>query len=216
MQKTIIFDFDGTIADSIPKNEEILKVFNKIADENNFKNITFREIGKLRDVGLYESITLLKIPFYKIPFIAKRVRKIVKADETVSKPIKDMPKILNLLKKKGYALGIMTSNKKESVEAFLKKHNLEVFDFVYSGSNLFGKDKVLKNLFKKRKINPKYAIYVGDEIRDIQATKKIGLAIIAVAWGYNSKKGLLKHKPEYVAEKPSELKPILSDFFSLD
>jgi len=78
MQKTIIFDFDGTIADSIPKNEEILKVFNKIADENNFKNITFREIGKLRDVGLYESITLLKIPFYKIPFIAKRVRKIVK------------------------------------------------------------------------------------------------------------------------------------------
>jgi phosphoglycolate phosphatase len=213
MQKTIIFDFDGTIADSILTNAEILVIFNKIANENNFRNITLKEIEKLRDVGLYESIKLLKIPFYKIPFIAKRVRAIVKADETVSKPINEMPKTLKKLKKQNFTLGIMTSNKKESVVRFLKKNDLEVFDFIYSGSNLFGKDKVLKNLFKKQKIDLKRSIYVGDEIRDIQAAKKIDLAIISVAWGYNSKKGLLKHKPDYLVEKPSELEKALQAYF---
>jgi phosphoglycolate phosphatase len=214
MQKTIIFDFDGTIADSILSNAEILEIFNKIANENNFKNITLKEVKKLRDIGLFESIQLLKIPFYKIPFIAKRVRTIVKADETISNPIKEMPETLKKLKKQNYTLGIMTSNKKESVEKFLKKHDLEVFDFIYSGSNLFGKDKVLKNLFKKQNIDPKHSVYVGDEIRDIQAAKKINLRIIAITWGYNSKKGLLKYKPDYLIAKPSELEKDLKAFFS--
>lgn len=214
MQKTIIFDFDGTIADSIPSNAKILELFNILATENNFKNITLKEIENLRDVGLYESIKLLKIPFYKIPFIANRVRKIIKADETISRPIKNMPEVLKILKKKGYALGIMTSNKKESVETFLKKYNLEIFDFVYSGRNLFGKDQVLKSLFNKQKIDQKGAIYVGDEIRDIQATQKIDLPIIAVTWGYNSKKGLLTHEPEYLIENPSELEKTIKIFFS--
>jgi phosphoglycolate phosphatase len=214
MQKTILFDFDGTIADSIPDNELVFKIFNQIADENNFKNITMREIEELRHVGLYESIKLLKIPFYKIPFIARRVRQVVKADETISKPINGMSEMLRRLKKQGYTLGIMTSNKKASVEKFLKEHNLEVFDFVYSGSNLFGKDRVLKSILKKHKLNLKNSIYVGDEIRDIQAAKKIGLASIAVTWGYNSRKGLSSFDPKFIVEKPMELEKTLNIFFT--
>ena len=98
MQKTIIFDFDGTIADSIPSNQEILRIFNKIADENKFKNITLEEVENLRSVGLYESIQMLKIPLYKIPFLAIRIRKVLKIDENVSKPINNIGKTLKLLK----------------------------------------------------------------------------------------------------------------------
>lgn len=214
MQKTVIFDFDGTIADSIPKNSEILKFFNQIANENNFKNITLKEVEALRDVGLYESIKLLKIPFYKLPFLAKRIRQILKTDENVSKPIKNMPDVLKKLKKQNFTLGIMTSNKRDTVKKFLKTHNLEVFDFIYTGNNLFGKDKVLKSLFNKQKINPLSAIYVGDEIRDIVATKKINLPIIAVTWGYNSHKGLLKLNPEYLAENPLDIEKFVAKFFN--
>ena len=63
MQKTIIFDFDGTIADSIPNNEQVLKIFNQIADENNFKNTTMEEIEKLRDVRT----RVAGVPLQKVP-----------------------------------------------------------------------------------------------------------------------------------------------------
>jgi len=48
----------------------------------------------------------------------------------------------------------------------------DVFDFIYSGKTLFGK-KVINNLLKQEKLNPKAAIYVGDETRDIAARKVI-------------------------------------------
>ncbi len=214
MPKTVIFDFDGTIADSIPSNAVILKVFNQIAGENNFKNITMEEIENLRNVGLYESIKLLKIPVLKLPFLARRVRKVLKVDETVVEPIKNMPQVLNSLKKQGVSLGILTSNKKQTVEKFLKKHELEVFDFIHSQTNLFGKDKSLKSLLKKHKLDKNMVIYVGDEIRDIQATKKTGISMIAVTWGYNNKKGLEKFDPEFLAERPMQLKTILEKFFA--
>ena len=214
MAKTVIFDFDGTIADSIPKDAVILKIFNQIADENNFKNITLKEIENLRSVGLYESIKLLKIPLYKLPFLAKRVRKVLKVDETVVEPIKNMPQVLNNLKRQGYTLGILTSNHADTVEKFLEKHNLEVFDFVHSQTNLFGKDKSLKNLLKKYKLNKNETIYIGDEIRDIQATKKVGVSMIAVTWGYNNKMGLEKFNPQFLAETPIKLEAILNKFFA--
>lgn len=205
MISTVIFDFDGTIADTIPKDQEILKIFNKIANENNFKNITLAQIKDLRHVGLYESIKVLKIPFYKVPFLAKKVRKITKTDLATAKPVKQMPEILNELKDAKYTLGILTSNKKKTVEKFLKTYNLEIFDFIYSGTNLFGKDRLLKSLSKKEKIDLNASVYVGDEIRDIQAAKKTNLQTIAVTWGYNSKQGLSKWYPDYIAQKPSDI-----------
>ena len=89
---------------------------------------------------------------------------------------------------------------------FSKRNNLEVFDFVYSGSSIFGKDRVIRKVLKSLDIPLSNAIYVGDETRDVEAAKAVGIAIIAVSWGFNSKKILEARHPDYLIESVNELK----------
>lgn len=52
-------------------------------------------------------------------------------------------------------------------------------------------------------------IYVGDETRDVEAAKKVGVKVIAVTWGINSEKILRKQNPDYLIVKPKELIEVL-------
>lgn len=77
--------------------------------------------------------------------------------------------------------------------------------FVYSGQNIFGKDKVINRLLKEQEINKALAVYIGDETRDVEAAQKLGMKVIAVTWGFNSKKVLQTLNPDAIVEKPQDL-----------
>jgi phosphoglycolate phosphatase-like HAD superfamily hydrolase len=64
---------------------------------------------------------------------------------------------------------------------------------------------VFKKILRRYGIRKEEVLYVGDEIRDITATKNIGVDIASVDWGYNSREGLEEHKPEYLISEPEEL-----------
>ena len=51
--------------------------------------------------------------------------------------------------------------------------------------------------------------FVGDEVRDIEAGKKVGINTIAVSWGYNTKSALDKEHPDYLIDFPLELEKII-------
>ena len=115
------------------------------------------------------------------------------------------------LTENGYKLGILTSNSEENVSKFLKKNNLDLFDFIHSESSILGKSKAMHDLLKKHGIRPEEAIYVGDEIRDIEAARKTNIEIIPVCWGYNSKQILEKQNPDFLIDEPRQLIEILGD-----
>lgn len=75
----------------------------------------------------------------------------------------------------------------------LENNELDIFDYIYSDASIFGKDKVIRSFLKQKAIAKDQAIYSGDETRDIQACKKLGLKMIVVSWGLNSKEGLLNY-----------------------
>lgn len=117
------------------------------------------------------------------------------------------------LKKRGYHLGILTSNDRKNVQLFTKNHNWEhLFDFIHSEMNLFGKGRAnaarkIEHLlsqsrfdFLRRTRSPvrQEVIYVGDETRDIEAAKRTKIRAIAVSWGFNSSevsRDFLIHQP---------------------
>jgi len=202
MKKYIVFDFDGTIADTY---EDILNIV-KDLKKDKYKEINFKDI---RDHGTRYLIKKSGIPFWKIPkFIYQVTSKLKKRNN-----IKLFPEILDVFKKlsENYKLGVVSSNSEENVKIVLKRYKVEnLFEFVYSNSSLFGKHFVLKRMCKKYKINPDDVIYVGDEDRDIVAAKKAKIKIIAVTWGFNSEKLLKEKKPNYLVHTPKEiLKKIL-------
>lgn len=204
---TLIFDFDGTIAETLPF---FIDVFNKSALKSGFKKIEAEEIEKLRGKEAKEIIKFFKIPLIKIPSLLKNIRSILAQEIENLKPAEGIKKVLLQLKKKGFAMGILTSNSEENVRKFLRKNNLDLFDFIYSDSSIWRKDKMIKLLAKKRKLNLTDVVYLGDETRDIASAKKAGVRIIAVSWGFNNADILKKYQPDFLIEKPDDLINVLN------
>ncbi len=196
--KVIIFDFDGTILDALPI---LLKNMKKLCKEFNLKNIEFDE--KMRDKTLKEIIKELKIPFYKIPAYAGKLKESIKPELKKGKIFPGMEKVISGLRKK-CVVGILSSNLKETVKYVLDKNKIKV-DFIYSDKSIFGKHIILKRLLKKKNFSKKEVIYIGDEIRDVEASKKTGIKMIAVSWGFNSEKALKKAKADFIVNDVKEL-----------
>ncbi len=201
-KKTIIFDFDGTIADTLPFTYEILK---ELAKKYKIVDLTPEEFNRYRSKSPIEAIKDYKIPLYKLPFLLREGQQMLEKNISKIGFIAGMKETLKELKNRGYRLGVLSSNSKENIERFLKNHNLRIFDFIHSESNIFGKDKSLKNILKSNNLNKNEVIYVGDEVRDIVACEKVGVDVIAVTWGFNSPQILRKYHPRYLINTPSEI-----------
>ena len=204
--RTIVFDFDGTIADTL---SVVIRIANKFAEHYGYKKIPLSDLPKLREKKPSQVLKHLGISIFKLPIVARKIRFEMNKEIVHLETAVDLRKTLVNLKEKGCVLGILTTNSRENVIEFLKNNNLELFDFVYAGRAVYGKSRLLKKLMKDKTIPHEDPIYVGDEIRDIEAAKKAGIRVIGVAWGYNSKDALQKAKPDHVVEKPEELQEII-------
>ena len=202
-QKVIIFDFDGTIADTV---DALVNVANRLAVEFGYIQITPEELSILRNLTSREIIKYSGISIFKIPFLVKKVKSELKNKIPELKPIPGMQETLTELKNRGHRLGIITSNSQENVAEFLKINNLDnLFEFVYSGVTIFGKTTIINNVLRQKQIKTQEVIYVGDETRDIEASKKANIKVVAVTWGFNSSEALSKQKPDFLINNPREL-----------
>ena len=143
-QKVIIFDFDGTIADTV---DALVNIANSLAVEFSFAPITPEEFLLLKNLTSREIFKYSGIPLFKIPFLLKKVKKELKNKIPELKPIQGIPEALLELKENGSRLGIITSNSKGNVQEFLKINNLDnFFEFVHTGVTIFGKTTIINNV----------------------------------------------------------------------
>ena len=206
--KVIVFDFDGTIADTY---QAIVNITNDLSSEFGYQPIDEEELLLLKNLSSKEIVKRSEISLFKIPFLVQRVQKELGQQIADLSPIKGIESVLIELKQRNYILGIITSNVRENVVLFLQKNNLEyLFDFIYSGTNIFGKHRIINQLVRKHKLNKTDVIYVGDETRDIRSARKSGISVIAVGWGFNSQEILAEYKPDFLAIKPTELLEAIS------
>ncbi|GAX35502.1 HAD-IA family hydrolase [Nodularia sp. NIES-3585] len=206
-QKVIIFDFDGTIADTV---DALVTIANRLAVEFGYIQITPEELALLRTFTSREIIKYSGISLFKIPFLLKKVKGELKHKIQEFKPIPGIYEALIELQNHGYKLGIITSNSQDNVTAFLANNELDqLFDFIYSGVTIFGKTTIINNVLRQKQLKTQAVIYVGDETRDIEASKKANIKVIAVAWGFNSPEALAKQKPNFLIHHPSELLEVI-------
>ena len=148
---------------------------------------------------------------YKIKLTARAKKELHNGMSTIH-PIPGMKHILAELKKLHVHMGIVSSNSIDNINKFLENHSLHIFDFIHPTSKIWSKNTSLKNLIIQKGYRLEDILYVGDEIRDIVAAKKLGIKVAAVTWGYNSAQSLKKHKPHYLIENPENLLTLCQKF----
>lgn len=200
---TLIFDFDGTIADTM---ETLMRIYNRIAPEYHCRPIDddVREtLRKRRPQDLMREYGMNPV---KMPVVVLRMRREVRGCIARVRPISGIAAALRGLKSAGYALGIISSNAPENVRTFLAVNDLHgLIDFIQSSKHVFGKAAVIKRLMRNRGISPRQTVYIGDETRDIEAARKASVAVVAASWGYQAREALEAARPDRIVDDPGEL-----------
>lgn len=200
---TLIFDFDGTIADSFTPTVQILATdFKKWGDRFN----KVETIKDLRSMSIAEVVQAIPGGWWKFTFLLLKAKLYLKKHPRQVIAYPGIVYVLRTLYQQGYPLYIVTSNNRHFVRHFLRHYNLEdVFLDIIPTKGLFNKKKTLEKVLQQKNLPPKHTFYIGDEIRDILASHQAGLKIISVTYGFNSLAGLKRYHPDFLVKKPIQL-----------
>ena len=200
------FDFDGTLADTMPWFNSIL---NTVADKYGFRKIDAAERDQLRHRDASEILKFLGIPLWKLPAIIAHVRTLMQEIDPSVHLFDGIPDALARLKAGGLRLAVVSSNSLENVQRVLGPDTAALFDDYECGTDLFGKAAKIDRLLQRHGTPPERFLLVGDEMRDIDAARKAGVRVGSVAWGYNHVDALRDRGPDelfmQVAELPAAL-----------
>ncbi len=202
MKPYLLFDFDGTIADSFGLGLEII---NKLAPRYNLKPFTDEQVQEFRSIPTHKALKKMKIPFYKLPVLIPVFLHEFKHVLTHLEPFDGIRDCLSALKAAGIPMALLTSNSRDNVVHFLNNHDLNFFEWIEGGSGLFNKQVTIKKQMKKHKLERSNLIYIGDETRDIIAAKKIDIKIISVTWGFHTPVILASYEPDFLASEPMDI-----------
>src|SRR3989344_5808294 len=139
--KLILFDFDGTLADTF---KELIDINNKLYKKLGTDPIDYYEAIKLRDVPMRDWLKIIEIPIWKVP---KFIRTIVnELEKRISKLtlFAEMANVIQTLVTQKIKLGVITTNSVENVQAFLNLNQLRQISFVKHADFLAGKSRVIQ------------------------------------------------------------------------
>jgi len=210
----VLFDFDGTLADS---EAVVFEATNALADEFGFEPIRPDEHAAIRAMGARERLTQrLGIPLWnvlKIRRIERRAREeyAKRADEL--RVFDGIPEVVAHVRERGLRVAVLSSNDEPVVRGTAERAGLQ-FDFYDTGSRALRKARALKNAMGRHSVDPGDVVYVGDELRDVEACRSAGVRMIGVAWGL-TEPGALRASGIEVAESPAELQALIEAAFRL-
>lgn len=202
----IILDFDGTIADSFDYVLDFLTV------QANLPLLVGTDRTELRNLSMIAMARQLGHPHWRLPMLFWRGRKIMRMAIEQVEPYAGMRDVIRKLHAEGHELFIVSSNNLANVRAFLHRHELhEYFLEIYGGVGMFGKAPALRKLLKEQQLQLEDSMYIGDELRDVEAAQSIEMRIIAVLWGFARHHDLRARRPTAIAESPDQIISIIEE-----
>ncbi len=206
----LIFDFDGTIADTL---ETIVTITNRLAVHYGYPQTTPERLKHLRALSTAELLAQSHVPLFQVPFLMRRVRRELHQDADSIQTFKHLADVLRSLAAEGHTIMIASSNAPSTIRPFLERHGLSnVFSQVYGNIGLLGKARSLRRIMRRHRLLPEESLYIGDETRDIEAAHCQGLAVAAVSWGFSDRMALEAQGPTFLVDTPEDLCQAVGEF----
>lgn len=196
-----IFDFDGTLADSIDWfRGNIQDTITRFG----LNPTTAGELEGMRGLSAREIMARLGVSMWQLPAIAgdMRKRKLAAAGEIAL--FDGIPAMLSDLQRASIPAAIVSSDSEASVRQVLGPTTALVSHFD-CGAAIFGKHRKFQRVARRFGVEPVETICIGDEIRDIEAAKTAGMDAAAVAWGYTLPSALQAAGPTHLFGSVAEI-----------
>jgi phosphoglycolate phosphatase len=197
----VIFDLDGTLVDSFPWFKGCI---NDVADRFGFRRVAEDELESIRAGSTRGILAHLQLPLWKVPAVARHMRRL-KAEETAHTPLfPGVPEMLRRLADAGVKLALVTSDSQDNARRKLGS-SAALISCYDCAASLFGKPARFRRVIRRTKIDPARIIAIGDEIRDIEAARTVGIACGSVAWGYAAPQALRARNPDFMFERMDDI-----------
>ena len=209
--KSVIFDMDGTIIDSLPL---CIKAFRLAVEPVVQRNVSGEEIlsafgpsdeGTIRVFAPDAIETCMEQYLYHY----RRLHPVM-----CPQPFDGMIDLLDWLKSQKIPIGLVTGKGPRSLAITLEALKLEgYFDAIETGSPIrANKPECLWNILHKFGLTPDEAVYIGDMSSDITACRKVSIPIYSVAWAETADiLELQAQQPDKLVRSIAELKSLLSE-----
>ena len=208
MIKTAIFDFDGTLADTIPLCRE---AFRRAVRELDGRTLTDEEIERQfgpDDLGVIQRLLPGK------PELHEKGRELFLRyyrelhPELAPTPFPGAAGLLHALRSRGSRLAMVTGKRLESAEISLQFFHLaEFFPILETGSPEGGvKPDRIRRALDRLASSAGEAFYIGDSPTDVDACRAVPIRILAAGWAAEADvKGLEERKPDYLLTRFEDL-----------
>ncbi|MEA9588658.1 HAD hydrolase-like protein [Xanthomonas sp. WHRI 10064A] len=180
MPALIIFDFDGTLADSFGF---FLSTQRALAARHGFRAAEAHEVDAARRLTTRELLKQSGLPAWRVPLVAADFIRLMRG----APPAALFPGIaqtVSALHAGGTRLAVVSSNAVDNVQRALGEELSAKFAVIEGGAHLLGKQRALRRVLRATAHTPAQAVYVGDQVADWEAAQVLGLPFAAVAWGY--------------------------------
>ena len=188
--KLVVFDLDGTLADSFDTFRICL---DEAAAEHGFRSLAGEDTQRIRRMSSRQLMDHLGVPIWKVPTLAVDMRRRMFARIDAIRPFPGADATLRRLHDEGFALALLTSNTRDAASAVLGADTLALFQHLHCRTSLFGKRFKLRELLWTTRLAPQSVTCIGDEIRDADAARAVGMGFLGVAWGYTHPEALQAH-----------------------
>ncbi len=197
----VVWDFDGTLADT---RADAVRAFNALAPRFGFRPVT--DPVAARAMTTREFLRHHGLSLWRLPRVVRAFQDAVADGAEAVRLFPGIPGVLAELRSRGVRLGILSSNREGTIRRALRANGCEDhFAFVVGYPKLFGKAKALRRILRADRLDRAGVLYVGDEVRDVDAATKAGVAVAAVTWGFQAADVLRAAGPAFVLDDPREL-----------
>jgi len=205
--RLVLFDFDGTLADSFPF---FIEIFNDVAGPMGIRRLEPADVERSRSLGPREVMRELGVSWWKLPVLARRMRRRMASDTARVRLFTGVPEMLQRLSDGGLTLGVVTSNAEDNVRAILGP-SAELIRHWKCEASMFGKAARFRALLSETRLAPRDVVSVGDEVRDAEAARRAGIDFAAATWGYAARDALVAARPALLFEGVEEIAARLLD-----
>jgi HAD superfamily hydrolase (TIGR01509 family) len=212
MIKCVIFDFDGTLVDSM---KMIYEALNDALGKRGLPTIELDLLGRMAGRPLNDIISVkVHVPESVLKAIERDVfGTYTRYCRTSCQLFPNVENVLKNLKSKQLKLGLLTTTPREPLEVAVKKFALaDYFEIILAKEDVKNKPDPdgIERIVRTFVISKNECLYVGDSPTDILTGKAAGVGTVAIPTGVTTIEQLRASKPDIIITDVEQLLTYIS------